>query len=488
MAGVITNAGLAAYVQADVNDTSIVISHFVLAYIPDADENTEATLDQGIPNETYVVAEIDDEVGPKYNGDDAVVYSLVLSADVGDFDFNFYGIVSTAGELIAYQYIAPVAKRVGFGQVVNRNMVIRRANASTVFAADLPVESWQFNYEEHNEEMCRSIYQNTIGLIKSQKTLVRQASLDMQLSEKLRLEVASQEAEDDGTPTIETNLSLVNSTQLFSASVNDTDDDSATNEIVLTSGDEFDAVTALVENDRLQFIATATNSAAVTIQVDELNPITLVNVTVANQMFEGALVTLTYMGGVFYLTQQINPKSGNNVLDIGKLIVDTTNLVGVGEVAFNGAELSRNDHPILWAKAQATINLIDQISKDADLQTYAGYYGDGDGSDTFTLPLLGGEFIRMFDDERGVDADRVFGSWQEDAIRNITADWTSMYGMHPTEALSTGAFDTSEEVIGYMDGTNARSGYALSFDASRVVPTAAENRPRNIAYYAKTRV
>lgn len=41
-------------------------------------------------------------------------------------------------------------------------------------------------------------------------------------------------------------------------------------------------------------------------------------------------------------------------------------------------------------------------------------FGVGDGSTTFTLPDLRGEFIRGWDDARGVDSGRVFGSAQGD--------------------------------------------------------------------------
>ncbi len=43
-------------------------------------------------------------------------------------------------------------------------------------------------------------------------------------------------------------------------------------------------------------------------------------------------------------------------------------------------------------------------------------YGVGDGSTTFNLPDLRGEFIRGWDGTRGEDAGRTFGSWQKGSI------------------------------------------------------------------------
>jgi len=44
-------------------------------------------------------------------------------------------------------------------------------------------------------------------------------------------------------------------------------------------------------------------------------------------------------------------------------------------------------------------------------------FGAGDGSTTFSLPDLRGEFVRGWDNGRGVDSGRAFGSFQEDEFR-----------------------------------------------------------------------
>lgn len=43
-------------------------------------------------------------------------------------------------------------------------------------------------------------------------------------------------------------------------------------------------------------------------------------------------------------------------------------------------------------------------------------FGGGDGWGTFNLPDLRGEFIRGWDDTRGVDIGRVFGSFQAGSV------------------------------------------------------------------------
>lgn len=114
-------------------------------------------------------------------------------------------------------------------------------------------------------------------------------------------------------------------------------------------------------------------------------------------------------------------------------------------------------------------------------QAVAFLTGD-DTTPSFTLPDLRGEFVRGADLGRGVDSGRVIGSPQGDAIRNIagvvggTFYLTNDAQTHPTDPFA--AFATpSTQILGSNNGA-AR---CVNFDASRVVPTANENRPRNVA-------
>ena len=99
---------------------------------------------------------------------------------------------------------------------------------------------------------------------------------------------------------------------------------------------------------------------------------------------------------------------------------------------------------------------------------------------TNKLPDLRGEFIRGWDDGRGIDTIRSLLSSQGDAIRNIIGALVDVrFNTYPSDS---GVFTTS--VIGDASSDSIKGGYAkrVTFDASRVVPTANENRPRNIAF------
>lgn len=129
-----------------------------------------------------------------------------------------------------------------------------------------------------------------------------------------------------------------------------------------------------------------------------------------------------------------------------------------GCLAFNGQTFNKSAYPILAQK-----------------------YPSG------VLPDLRGEFIRGWDNGRGVDSGRGLLSGQGDAIRNITG---SIFNLAYQDLVVTqngdGAFYRDLEVINTVFApstyiTNLK-GDSIKFDVSRIVPTAAENRPRNIAF------
>lgn len=100
---------------------------------------------------------------------------------------------------------------------------------------------------------------------------------------------------------------------------------------------------------------------------------------------------------------------------------------------------------------------------------------------SLVLPDLRGEFIRGLDDSRGVDSGRVLLSSQGDAIRNITGRFGFVSNGFATEA--TGVFSLlALATTGQTVQTQSNSYAKVSMDASAQVPTATENRPRNIAF------
>lgn len=91
---------------------------------------------------------------------------------------------------------------------------------------------------------------------------------------------------------------------------------------------------------------------------------------------------------------------------------ETRQMAPPGEVSY----FATGSAPTGWLKANGAA-----ISRTAYSDLFAAIgttYGAGDGYNTFNLPDLRGEFIRGFDDGRGVDSGRAFGSFQSGSIEN----------------------------------------------------------------------
>ncbi|WP_097427114.1 tail fiber protein [Escherichia coli] len=105
---------------------------------------------------------------------------------------------------------------------------------------------------------------------------------------------------------------------------------------------------------------------------------------------------------------------------------------------------------------------------------------------TNKLPDLRGEFIRGWDDGRGVDSGRALLSAQGDAIRDISGKllglMTTAGSQMTADEWVTGAFYAVYEGGAGQTTSSPGSRYDVGFSAARVVPTAEENRPRNIAF------
>jgi phage-related tail fiber protein len=133
----------------------------------------------------------------------------------------------------------------------------------------------------------------------------------------------------------------------------------------------------------------------------------------------------------------------------GSVVAWTTSTAPSGYLECNGTAVSRVTYAALYAIIGTT-------------------FGSGDGSTTFNLPDLRGEFIRGWDNGRGVDGSRSFGSAQADELEAHTHSYST-----PT---TSGA--------GYPGGSGG--GFGGGYTTGSTGGT--ETRPRNIAlmYIIKT--
>lgn len=137
----------------------------------------------------------------------------------------------------------------------------------------------------------------------------------------------------------------------------------------------------------------------------------------------------------------------------GAVVAFARNTAPTGWLKANGAAVSRTTYAALFAAIGTT-------------------FGVGDGSTTFNLPDLRGEFVRGWDDGRTIDNGRVFGTSQLDAFQG---HGHNSYG---TDGAGAGA--------GLQFAVNATAPRGATLEAitlgSYGTPrVASETRPRNVA-------
>lgn len=123
--------------------------------------------------------------------------------------------------------------------------------------------------------------------------------------------------------------------------------------------------------------------------------------------------------------------------------------VPAGWLECNGAAVSRTTYASLFAAIGTT-------------------YGTGDGSTTFNLPDLRGEFVRGWDNGRGVDSGRARGSSQSDEFKSHTHRL-------PTETGGT------QDRVSMVWSLNADEGISTDPNDVSGATGGAETRPRNVA-------
>jgi microcystin-dependent protein len=151
----------------------------------------------------------------------------------------------------------------------------------------------------------------------------------------------------------------------------------------------------------------------------------------------------------------------------GTIIYTARTTAPTGYLKANGAAVSRTTY--------------------ADLFTAIGtIYGSGDGSTTFNVPDLRGEFVRGFDDSRGVDSGRTLGSAQAEMIgqhNHTVNDPGHSHSLNYTPIKDGGG------ILAGRDGPahNMSTGGGVNGNTTGISinnNSGTENRPRNVALLA----
>ena len=143
--GIITNAGTQYIADKTLLNQGLEVKEIVIANVPGITENTPRDPAQGLPAELEIMHRRDIDAAGKVD-ENTVAWSVVLDQNIGDFDYNWIGLVTTDGTLIALDYLPLQRKRAGVNNVHNRSFVLQFAGAAALAQITIPAESWMFDY------------------------------------------------------------------------------------------------------------------------------------------------------------------------------------------------------------------------------------------------------------------------------------------------------------------------------------------------------
>ena len=179
-------------------------------------------------------------------------------------------------------------------------------------------------------------------------------------------------------------------------------------------------------------------------------------------------IDVTYDSASGKLDFEVGGGSSGGSAPIGSVIYSASSTAPAGFLKANGAAVSRSAYSGLFAAIGTT-------------------YGAGDGSTTFNLPDLRGEFIRGFDDQRGVDSSRAFGSTQADSFKAHEHGIRLEHGNYPQRYLGRYAPPNGQYL--HVNGGGILYPYSNRYghyNGTKPIEEVgdAETRPRNIALLA----
>ncbi|WP_435249898.1 phage tail protein [Vibrio sp. nBUS_14] len=189
---VITLAGEQLIARKQQAKQPLVIREFVLAHVPNLDPKTPPRRDQSLPTSRQIVFRSAPTRSACVNGNE-VVYSLILDNTVGNFQFNWLGLVSEEGVLISANHMVVQSKRKSQertgeeGNNLTRNFLLKFSGAQAISNITVTPETWQFNYEAKLDEMEELELALVSGMVSSQVHIVEMAHKEMVSSQQLSL-------------------------------------------------------------------------------------------------------------------------------------------------------------------------------------------------------------------------------------------------------------------------------------------------------------
>lgn len=176
---------------------------------------------------------------------------------------------------------------------------------------------------------------------------------------------------------------------------------------------------------------------------------------------------------------------------VGRPIPIMNDVLPENHMWLTGGLASFADYPELGEDYFAHKFKVTDIYSESTVHTFVKHLNASGLVDGLYMPSSAGLFPRIWGAGQEYDVDRIAGSYQGDAIRNITGNLVGAYqsGRYGLNLpIVTGALTRGNAVQGFaniLNNSSTDTGYGLAIDASLQVPTTdtitGENRPKNYA-------
>ncbi|EAA7135430.1 hypothetical protein ID57_06760 [Salmonella enterica] len=146
----------------------VLLDEFVFASVPGLDATKPIDRNETLPPDAQIVHR--QAVSRKgVVNENAVVHSVVLGAEVGDFSFNWIGLINKASNTLAMIVHAPVQQKLKTkdgqqGNVLTRSFLMEFNGAQTETGINTPAETWQIDFTARMAGMDERQRQENIDL------------------------------------------------------------------------------------------------------------------------------------------------------------------------------------------------------------------------------------------------------------------------------------------------------------------------------------
>ncbi|HGO5283388.1 TPA: tail fiber protein [Yersinia enterocolitica] len=136
--------------QEAAGGNTVVVDEFVLALVPGLDPNPPIDRSEGLPPAGQIVHRQAVNKAGVVN-QNAVVYSVTIGTEIGDFDFNWIGLVNKASGTVAMIVHAPIQRKIANangqqGNALTRSFLMEYDGAVSETGITVPAETWQIDF------------------------------------------------------------------------------------------------------------------------------------------------------------------------------------------------------------------------------------------------------------------------------------------------------------------------------------------------------